>query len=104
VAIRVEFLSDGGVGKGGKVELYVNDKKVAEGRVDKTIPVRYSADETFDIGMDTGTPVSPDYKSPNVFTGTIKKVTIDLKPVAPAQRGEIEKRERDVAFRKAMSD
>jgi arylsulfatase len=103
-AIRVEFLSDGGVGKGGKVELYVNDKKVAEGRVDKTVPVHYSADETFDIGMDTGSPVSSDYKSPNEFTGTIKKITIDLKPIAPAQRGEIQKLEREVTFRKAMSD
>src|SRR6516164_1907775 len=103
-AIRVEFQSDGGVGKGGKVELYVNDKKVAEGRVDKTVPVRYSADETFDIGMDTGSPVSLDYRSPNEFTGTIKKITIDLKPIAPTQRGEIEKLEREVRFRKAMND
>jgi hypothetical protein len=103
-SIRVEFVSDGGVGKGGKVDLYVNDKKVAEGRVDKTVPVRYSADETFDIGMDTGSPVSPDYQSPNAFTGTLKKVTIDLKSIAPAQRGKIEELERDVKFRKAMSD
>ena len=103
-SIRVEFISDGGIGKGGKAELYVNDKKVAEGRVDKTVPVRYSADETFDIGMDTGSPVSPDYQSPNAFTGTLKKVTIDLKSIEPAQRGEIEKLERDVKFRKAMSD
>jgi arylsulfatase len=100
----VEFVSDGGVGKGGKVELYVNDKKVAEGRVEKTVPGRFSADETFDIGMDTGSPVSADYKSPNEFTGKLKKVTIDLKPIAPTQRGEIEKLDREVKFRKAMSD
>src|SRR5262249_34949918 len=81
--IRVEFLSDGGVGKGGKVELYVNDKKVGTGRVDKTVPGRFSADETFDIGMDTGSPVSTDYRSPNAFTGKITKVTFDLGPVAP---------------------
>jgi len=102
--IRVEFVSDGGVGKGGKVELYVNDKKVGEGRVDKTVPGRFSADETFDIGMDTGTPVSADYKSPNAFTGKLKKVTIDLMPLSPTQRGEIDKREREVKFRKAMSE
>src|SRR5262249_23567797 len=77
---------------------------LGEGRVDKTVPVRYSADETFDIGMDTGSPVSPICRSPNEFTGKIKKVTIDLKPVAPAMRGEIDKRERDVKFKKAMSD
>jgi len=51
--IRVEFVSDGGIGRGGKVELCVNDKKVGEGRVDKTVPGRFSADETVDIGMDT---------------------------------------------------
>src|SRR5262249_48228139 len=102
--IRVEFVSDGGVGKGGKVGLYVNDKKVGEGRVDKTVPGRFSADETFDIGMDTGSPVSTDYKSPNSFTGRIRKVTSDLAPLAPATRGEIEKLEHKVKFRKAMSD
>ena len=102
--IRVEFVSDGGVGKGGRVELYVNDKKVGETRVDKTVPGRFSADETFDIGVDTGSPVSADYKSPNAFTGTIKKVTFDLKPTAPGARGDIERLEREVRFRKAISD
>ena len=85
--IRVEFLYDGGgVGKGGNVQLYVNDQKVGQGRVDKTVPGRFSADETFDIGMDTGSPVSADYVSPNAFTGTIKKVVIDLKPITPTAR------------------
>ena len=102
--IRTEFLSDGGVGKGGKIVLYINDKKVGEGRVGKTVPGRFSADETFDIGMDTGSPVSTDYKSPNAFTGKIKQVTFDLAPVEPDTRGEIEKLEREVEFRKAMSD
>jgi arylsulfatase len=104
VTIRVAFVSDGGVGKGGKVELYVNDKKVGEGRVEKTVPGRFSADETFDIGMDTGSPVSTAYKSPNAFTGTLTQVTFDLKPVPPGMRGAIEQREREAAFRKAMSD
>jgi len=72
--------------------------------VDKTVPGRFSADETFDIGMDTGSPVSADYKSPNAFTGKIRKVTFDLKPTAPGARGDIERLEREVRFRKAMSD
>src|SRR5262249_41599415 len=100
--IRVEFVSDGGVGRGGKIALYVNEKKVGEGRVDKTVPGRFSADETFDIGMDTGSPVSTDYKSPNAFTGKIKLVTFDLAPIEPATRGEIEKLEREVRFRKEI--
>jgi len=79
--IRVDFKYDGGgVGKGGIVSLFINDKKVGEGRVDKTVLGRYSADETFDIGMDTGSPVSDDYKSPNPYTGVLQKVLIHLQP------------------------
>jgi Sulfatase len=101
--IRVEFNSDGGVGKGGNVELYVNDRKVGEGRMDKTVPARFSADETFDIGMDTGSPVSTTYASPNPFTGTLKKVTFELGPIPLGIRGDIERIERETRIRKAMS-
>ena len=102
--IRVEFVSDGGVGKGGKVTLVVNDRMVAEGRVDKTVPGRFSADETFDIGMDTGSPVSTAYNSPNVFTGKINKVTFELGAIPLGIRGDIERIERETRIRKAMSD
>ena len=79
--IRVEFKYDGGgVGKGGTVSLFVNDKKVGEGKVEKTVPGRFSADETFDVGLDTGSPVSRDYQSPNRYTGTIKKVEVSIQP------------------------
>jgi arylsulfatase len=80
--VRMEFLYDGGgLGKGATVSLFVNDKKVGQGRMDATIWTgKYSADETFDIGADTGSPVSADYASPNRFTGTIKKVVIDTQP------------------------
>ena len=88
--IRVEFQYDGGgVGKGGNVALFVNDKKVGEGRVDKTVLGRYSADETFDIGMDTGSPVSDAYASPNPYTGALKKVEIHLEPLK-LNNGELE--------------
>ena len=76
---------------------------MGEGRVEKTVPGRFSADETFDIGMNTGSPVSTAYKSPNAFTGTLKQVTFDLRPIPPGMRGAIEQRERQAAFRKAMS-
>lgn len=80
--VRMEFRYDGGgLGKGGTVSLFINHKKVGEGRFDVTAWVgKYSADETFDIGADTGTPVSADYVSPNHFTGTIKKIVIDSAP------------------------
>jgi hypothetical protein len=49
---------------------------VAEGRIERTIPFRISADETLDIGEDTGTPVSEDYHVPFRFTGDLKKLAI----------------------------
>ena len=57
----------------------MDDEKAAEGRVDKTVLGRFSADETFDTGEDDGSPVSEAYESPFKFTGTMKKVTIALK-------------------------
>jgi arylsulfatase len=52
---------------------------VAEGRIDKTVPVVFSTDDTFDVGADWGTPVSPTYQTPSQFTGTLKQVTIEAK-------------------------
>jgi hypothetical protein len=78
VTVRYEFLYDGGgIGKGGTSKLLVNDALVAEGRIEKTVPYLYSADETFDVGTDSGSAVA-DYKAPFPFTGTIKKVVIEL--------------------------
>ena len=78
--IRVEFKYDGGLGKGGTVTMFINDKKVGEGRLDQTIFGRFSADETFDTGLDTGSPVSSLYQSPFTFTGTLNKIEIDIAP------------------------
>jgi arylsulfatase len=58
--------------------LTVDGKAAAEGKLEKTIPFRVSADETLDIGEDTGTPVSEDYHVPFKFTGTLHKVVIKL--------------------------
>src|SRR6266702_4238214 len=72
------FKYDGGLGKGGSATLLVDGKEVAQGKIERTIPFRISADETLDIGEDTGTPVSEDYQVPFKFTGTLKKVAIQL--------------------------
>jgi arylsulfatase len=78
--IRFEFAYDGGgVGKGGMGTLVVNGKKVAEGRIEHTQCCIYSADEGTDVGADEGTPVTEAYKVPFTFTGTIAKVTIELR-------------------------
>jgi arylsulfatase A-like enzyme len=80
--IRYEFAYEGGkeAGKGGTGTLFVNDKKIAEGKIGKTVPNIFSADETADVGVDHHTPVSEEYaQRGNEFTGKIEKVTIDLK-------------------------
>jgi hypothetical protein len=78
-SVAVDFKYDGGgIGKGGLVTLSVDGKEVASARLNRTIPFRVSADETLDIGEDTGTPVSEDYRVPFKFTGTLNKVVVDL--------------------------
>jgi len=77
--ILVDFKYDGGgIGKGGTVTISVNKKKVAEGRIDRTYAFRVSLGETLDIGEDTGTPVSEDYKVPFEFSGKLNRVLIQL--------------------------
>ena len=58
--------------------MIVDGKTAAEGKLDKTIPFRISADETLDTGEDTGTPVSEDYQVPFKFTGDLKNVVVSL--------------------------
>ena len=78
-ALLMSFDYDGdGIGKGGKVTISVDDKPIAEGRVEHTIPFRVSLDETLDIGEDTGTPVSTDYQVPFRFTGKLNRVIVRL--------------------------
>ena len=78
--VRVEFTYDGGgLGKGGDVKLYVDGTRVGEGRVDATVPMLFSADETTDVGTDSATPVTDDLSPKEVhFTGKVKWVQIDL--------------------------
>ena len=79
--VRFDFAYDGGgMGKGGTGTLLVNGKKVAEGRIAKTVAFLFAMDDTFDVGEDWGTPVSSSYKCPFKFTGTLKKVTIETGP------------------------
>ena len=78
--VRMEFAYDGGgPAKGGTVTLYLDGDKVGEGRVEATVPLIFSADETADVGRDTASPVSDDYDGESsVFTGTVNWVQIDL--------------------------
>ena len=78
--VRMEFKYDGGgLAKGGTVSLFVDGDKDGEGRVDQTVPMIFSADETCDVGKETGSTVSPDYgPANNRFSGKVNWVQIDL--------------------------
>ena len=82
--VVLDFVYDGGgIGKGGKATLYINGKSVAEGRVEKTQPNIFSADETADVGVDNQTPVAqgigigPETR----FTGKINNIVLEVGPV-----------------------
>jgi arylsulfatase len=79
--ITLDFKYNGpGYGKSATGTLSVDGKQVAQGTIERTIPTRFSLDETLDVGEDTGTPVVEDYvnKMPFKFTGDLKKVVIEL--------------------------
>jgi hypothetical protein len=78
--VRVEFAYDGGgLAKGGDVTLYYDGAAVGTGRVGATQPMIFSADETTDIGYESGTTVTADYTAHGSrFTGKINWVQIDL--------------------------
>jgi arylsulfatase len=82
--VRMEFAYDGGgLAKGGTATLYVDGAKVGEGRVDGTVPMIFSADETTDVGSDGGTPVSDDYgPKDSRFTGQVRWVQLDIDEAA----------------------
>jgi len=97
-----EFRYDGGgIGKGGTGTISVDGKQVAQGRIDRTVPIRFSMDETFDVGEDTGTPVSLDYDVPFRFTGKIEKVVVSLgeTKLASADRQRLLQMERNAALK-----
>ncbi|HSB88301.1 MAG TPA: hypothetical protein VLD86_18440, partial [Ilumatobacteraceae bacterium] len=79
--IVFDFKYDGpGLGKGGTGVLTVDGKVLSRQKLEHTIPFLMALDESLDIGMDTRTPVDESYKLPFRFTGTINRVTYNLKP------------------------
>lgn len=80
VKLRGEFQYDGGgLGKGGMLSLFVNDKKVGEARMEQTQAITLGLGGALDIGEDTGSAVDEAYTPPFRFGGTIRQVTVDLK-------------------------
>jgi arylsulfatase len=78
--VRMEFAyAGGGAGKGGKVTLYTDGKKVGEGNVEATLATIFSADDGCDVGEDSGAAISPDYGPVgNSFNGEVKGVQLSI--------------------------
>ena len=83
VIVRMEFVADEAKpATGGDVSLFVNDRQVGKGRMDFTVPIRFSGYAGMDIGRDNGGVVDRAYedKKPFAFTGKVKKVVFDITP------------------------
>lgn len=78
--LRFDFKADNGKpGTGGTGTLYVNNEKVGEGRIEKTLRGAWGTYESIEVGRDIVTPVTEKYKVPFAFTGTLRSVTLDYK-------------------------
>ena len=105
--LRFEFAYDGGgPGKGGTGSLMVNGQKVGEGRIERTQPGFFSADEGVDVGEDGETPVTENYgtPAPHKFTGKIGKVTLATSPMKPAEKASAASTHKEAALKKALAD
>jgi arylsulfatase len=93
--IRFEFVYDGGKpGSGGLGRISIDGAYVAEGRVARTQPFLFGG-ESADVGEDLATPVSGEYQVPASFSGTIQRVTIDVQPIAVADRSAVDESARN---------
>jgi arylsulfatase len=80
-SIVFDFQYDGpGLGKGGTGVLFVDGQEVVRKTIPRTIPAVMTIDESFDVGVDTRTPVDSDYNVPFRFSGRLDKLTIKLGP------------------------
>ncbi|MCB2078255.1 MAG: arylsulfatase [Novosphingobium sp.] len=77
--VRFAFESDGGPLAGGRVKFFIDDQEAGSGDIPKTILIPAGSGETFDIGLDTGVPVSDEFdRAP--FEGEIDRVDVHLAP------------------------
>jgi arylsulfatase len=81
--LRFEFEPTGkpdlaaGKGAPGHLQLYVDGELVATADAPVTTPFAFNPG-ALACGLNPGSPVTPDYRSPFKFTGTIDKVVIDV--------------------------
>ena len=74
--LRVDFTA--AEPNGGSATLYINDKRVGEGKIDRLVPITFGLSEGLTVGRDPSTPVTESYQSPFEFTGKLKKVVMEL--------------------------
>jgi hypothetical protein len=77
LSAEVKVDREGKFETGGSVTLRLDKAPIGEGRFEKQIGGFFTANESFDIGCDTVSPVSDRYETPFAFTGTIHRVLID---------------------------
>jgi arylsulfatase len=83
LCLSFEKRGDRPFGAGGTARLYINDAQVAEVDIPRTVPFMYSLGESLQCGSDHGNAVSDTYESPYAFTGTIRRVVVDLSGAEP---------------------
>lgn len=79
--VKMDFAYEGGkeMGKNGTITLSIDGQPAGSGAIEQTTPFKYSLSENQDVGMDTGTALSTDYKAPFDFQGELEEVVVDLK-------------------------
>jgi arylsulfatase len=94
----LSFNNASGIGRGGTGVLKVDGKEVDKKTMEHSIPLSMPWDENFDIGDDTGTAISDDYKIPFPFTGTLAKLTLDIdRPkLSPEDKKRLQEGEKNV--------
>jgi arylsulfatase len=98
--VEVLFAYDGGFGAGGTISLLVNGSEVSRGQITKTVPLVFSmSGETFDVGIDTGSPVGP-YRHNFECTAHIESVTLERLDEPPK---DILEKMREGEFRASLS-
>ncbi len=96
VNVQMLFEADEPVpGTGGHVTLFANDKKIGEGDIPRTVPITFSSYAGMDVGRDNGLVVDREYEdqAPYAFSGTVKRVIFDLKPIAHDDDEELHKKQ-----------
>ncbi|OBK17327.1 arylsulfatase [Mycobacterium asiaticum] len=86
VTVRMLFETERPVvGSGGRVTLWANDRRIGEGELPQTVSLAFTSYAGLDVGRDNGLVVDREYedRAPYPFSGTVRKVVIDLKPVPP---------------------